>query len=330
VAGADLTDLKPVYLIYGSEELLLERAETRLRDRLAAVADLDFNLETFDGSQTSADDIINAANTMPFMSDRRLVIVRDVDRLDPGDLERLAAYARDPAPYTCLVLAATKIAKNTKLYRAVAATGVAFEYAAPRRSEYAAEVVKLLRERGRKIGLSAAQRLVDIVGRDLRRLDSEAEKLAAFVEPGQDVIEADVVAVASESGDPSVFELTDAVGERDTTRALRLLRRLLASETPYGVLAMLARHTRALVGARALSERGVAPEAMAPEIGMPPWQARAVARQAGRYTPAELSAALRALAGVEEEMKTSPTDAGLVIERWIVATSGAVTARRKA
>mgnify|MGYP001794400759 FL=1 len=47
--AADLTDLKPVYLIFGSEELLLERAVRRLRDRLAKIADLDFNLETFDG-----------------------------------------------------------------------------------------------------------------------------------------------------------------------------------------------------------------------------------------------------------------------------------------
>jgi DNA polymerase-3 subunit delta len=120
------------------------------------------------------------------------------------------------------------------------------------------------------------------------------------------------------------------VGERDTTRAVSVLRRLLAAETPYGVLAMLTRHVRALVGARALAARGVAPEAMAPEIGMPPWQVRSVVRQAERYTPAELSAALRGLAAAEEEMKTSPTDAGLVIERWIITTAGAVGTRTRA
>lgn len=258
------------------------------------------------------------------MSERRLVIVRDVDKMDAAALERLAAYAKDPAPYTCLVLSATKVAKNSKLYRAVAATGVTFEYAAPRRSEYAAEVVKLLRDRGRKIGMPAAQRLVDIVGRDLRRLDSEADKLTAFVDGEQTVTEADVAAVASASADPSVFELTDAVGDRDTARAIRLMRKLLASETPLGIHAMLTRHVRSLVGARALAARGMGPDAMAPEIGMPPWQARIAARQAERYTPAELAVALRGLASAEEEMKTSPTDAGLVLERWIVATAGAV------
>jgi DNA polymerase III subunit delta len=325
MASADLSDLKSVYLIYGSEELLLERAVRRLRDRLAAVADLDFNLEAFDGGQASADDIINAANTMPFMSDRRLVIVRDVDKLEAAALEALAAYARDPAPFTCLVLVATKIAKNSKLYRAVAATGVAYEYAAPKRSEYAAEVVKMLRDRGKRIAHPTAQLLVDLAGRDLRRLDGEADKLAMYVGDATEISAEDVSEAVTAGAAASVFELTDAVGERDVRLALQILRRLLqAGESPLGIHAMLTRHVRALVGARALSTRGMSPDAMAPEIGMAPWLARNAARQASRFAPSELSRALAALADAEEQMKTSSADAGLVLERWIVATAGAV------
>lgn len=267
---------------------------------------------------------------MPFLSERRLVIVRNVDKLDAAALERLAGYAKDPAPYTCLVLVATKIAKNSKLYRAVAATGVAYEYAAPKRSEYAGEVVKLLRERGKTIAMPVAQLLVDVVGRDLRRLDIEAMKLATYVDAADRVSADDVKAVAAASAEASVFELTDAVGERGVTTALRVLRRLLdAGETPLGVEAMLARHVRALIGARALADRGVSPDAMAPEIGMAPWQARNVAKQASRYGSAELAAALVGLAGAEEEMKTSQADAGLVIERWIVRTAGAAGSRKR-
>jgi DNA polymerase-3 subunit delta len=330
MASADLSDLKLVYLIYGSEELLLERAEKRLRDRLAAVADLDFNMETFDGDSASAEDIVNAANTMPFMSERRLVVVRDVDKLDAAGLDLLAAYAKDPAPFTCLVLIATKVAKNSKLYRAVAATGQAYEYTAPKRSEYAGEVVKLLRARGKRIGLPAADRLVEFVGRDLRRLDSEADKLVAYVGAADEVTAEDVVAAASAGAVASVFELTDAVGERDVARALRILGRLLGGgDTPLGVSAMLGRHVRALIGAKSLIERGTNPDAMAPELGMAPWQARSAARQASGYDSQELSRALCGLAAAEEEMKTSPTDAGLVLERWIVSTAHTVGSRRR-
>ena len=330
MAVGELQDLKPVYLIYGSEELLLERAARRLRDRLAAVADLDFNMETFDGGSASADEIVNAANTMPFMSERRLVIVRDVDKMDSSALETLAAYARDPASFTCLVLIATRIAKNSKLYRAAAANGVAYEYAAPRRTGYAAEVVKLLREHGKQISASCAQRVVDLVGRDLRRLDAEAGKLAAYVGEQERITAGDVEQAVSVGATVSVFELTDAVGDRDTLRALTILGRLLdAGESALGVHAMLVRHLRALVGARALASRGMSPDAMAPEIGMAPWLARAAVGQSRRYEPLELARALMGLADAEEQMKTSSADAGLVLERWIVSTAGAVARSRQ-
>lgn len=259
------------------------------------------------------------------MSERRLVIVRDVDKIDASGLETLAAYARDPAPYTCLVLVAEKMAKNSRLYKAVATTGVTFEYKAPKRSEYPSEVVRLFRERGKRIGLDSARTLVDLAGRDLRRLDSEVAKITAYVGGADEVAIEDVRAAVSASAETSVFELTDAVGERDVAAALRLLHGLMGEgEPPLGVHAMLARHVRALLGARALADRGMPADAMGPDLGMAPWQARNAARQALRYTPSELSAALRGLAAAEEEMKTSPTDAGLVLERWVVRTAAAV------
>jgi DNA polymerase-3 subunit delta len=328
MAPPDLSDLKPLYLVYGSEELLLERAVRRLRDRVAAVADLDFNMDTFSGESATADEIVNAANTLPFMSERRLVVVRDADKLDAAAVAALVEYAKDPAPSACVVLVATKIAKNSKLFRAVSAGGVVFEYTAPRRSEYASEAIRLFRERGKRISPSTAQSLVDLVGRDLRRLDIEADKIVAYAGQGDEVTLSDVRAVASAGPAASVFELADAVGARDTAAALGLLRGLLADgESGTLVHAMLARHLRALIGARALLDRGVsAPEVMAPQIGMAPWQAKNAARQAVHYTPQELSGALRGLTAAEEEMKTSPAEAGLVLERWIVRTR-AVTSR---
>ena len=235
MASSDLSDLKPLYLIYGSEDLLLQRAVKRLRDRLAAVADVDFNLETFSGESATADDIVNAANTLPFLSERRLVIVSDVDRLDAAAIESLTTYAKDPAPSTCLVLVARKIAKNSKLYRAVAAGGVVYEYAAPKRSEYSGEVVRLLRDRGKRIEPRAAQALVDLVGRDLLRLDTEADKLTAYAGESGEVTLADGRAVGAAGPSATIFELADAVGSRDTAAALGLLRGILADGEPGAV-----------------------------------------------------------------------------------------------
>ncbi len=331
MASADLSDLKPVYLIYGTEELLLERAVRRLRDRLAKVADLDFNMETFEGADASADAIVNAANTMPFMSDRRLVVVRGVDRMTAADQGALADYAKDPAPYTCLVLVATKVNRGSRLYKAVDALGGASEYPAPKRGEYPSEVVRMFSAHGKKASSAAARALVEAVGQDLRRIDSEVDKVVAYVGDAGDVTEKDVAAVVSQGAPVSVFAYLDALGARDCGSALRLFGRLADSgESVLGAHAMSVRHIRALVGARALMDRRVRTDEMAPLLGVPPWQVRNTVAQASNFTPAELSAALRAAAAVEADAKSGAADARLAMERWIVLTCGAGKGAREA
>jgi DNA polymerase-3 subunit delta len=319
--AADLSDLKPVYLIHGSEELLLDRAVRRLKDRLASVADLDFNMETFDGEAVDVGDIVNAANTMPFMSDRRLVVVRDVDKMQTADLGVLADYAKDPAPFTALVLVATKINRGSRLYKAVDSLGGVAEYAAPKRGEYPAEVTRLFAEHGKQAAGDAARALVEAVGRDLRRLDTEVDKLVAYVGTRERVTAADVAAVVT-AGAVSVFEFTDAMGSRDTGVAIAKFRRnLAAGESVHGLLALAVRHVRALLGARALMDRRVRTDEMAPMLSLPPWQVRKVVEQAAGFAPEELSRALRDAAAVEAELKSGAVDGAVVVERWVVSVT---------
>jgi DNA polymerase III subunit delta len=324
VAPNDLSDLKPVYLIYGDEDLLLERAVRRLRARLAQVADLDFNMETFDGESASADDVIAAANTLPFMSDRRLVIVRGVDKMPTSALQALADYAANPANHTCLVLVARKIAKNTRLFKAVDAAKGTAEYKAPRRNEYPRAVAEMFHERGRAISIDAAELLVGAVGRDLRRLETEVDKAVAYCGANTKLTRSDIEGVISTVAAVSVFDLTDAVGNRNVTTALRLLAELIGQgESAPGVHAMVVRHIRQLLSARALLDRGATATGIARDVGMADWQARKVAQQAGRFTAGELIDALRGGADAELRMKTSQADARLVLERWIVEVCGA-------
>ena len=328
--AADLSDLKPVYLIYGSEQLLLDRGVRRLKDRLAKVADLDFNMEAFDGDGATADQVINAANTMPFLSDRRLVIVRGVDKMSAADQSALADYAKDPAPSTALVLVATKINRGSRLYKAVDALGGAREYPAPKRGEYPAEVTKLFAEHGKQITSDAARALVEAVGRDLRRLDSEIDKVVAYVGARDRVDAADIAALVTADA-VSVFEYLDALGARDLGSALRLLGMLLASgESVHGLLAMSVRHVRNLLGARALMDRHTRVDEMAPALGMAPWQVRNVVDQAGNFTPSELSRALCGAAATEAELKSGAMDGAIVLERWVVSVVGVRSARRRA
>jgi len=318
-----IEELKPVYLIFGEEELLLDRAVHRLKDRVAEVADLDFNFDVFAGATADADDVVAAANTLPFASDRRLVIVRDVDKMRAADQAVLATYAQNPAPTACVVLTAAKIRKDSKLYKAVKALGGVAEYKAPDRREVPGWVTDLFAARGRTISRDGAEALVRAVGRNLRALQSEADKIITFAGERPKIDRSDVVQVAVKTAPTTVFDLFRAMGARDAWAALGTLDELLISgEEMLGIHAMTVRQIRTLIGARALLDRGVGSGSAHQELGLAPWQAKVAMEQARRFSAAELRDALRGLAEMERRLKSGDGDGRVLYEVWLIGVCG--------
>ena len=318
--ATEIGELKPVYLIYGTEERRLAQALDRLKRSLSDVADLDFNLVTLRGESTSADEIIAAANTMPFMSDRRLVIVRDFDRLSKAEIDRIVTYVKNPSPTTTLVLVGEKVDRRTALYAAVDASGVVAEYKAPKKSEYPQQVVEMFEARGRRIGRDAAEALVRAVGYDLSRLAMEVDKVVAYAGDERTLSSSQVEEVMSTTAETSVFEFLDGLGSRDCRIALERLNGLLdQGETIYSVHALAVRRIRDLLSTEALVRRGQSsPKAIAAVLRRLDWQVKDFPRQAHRFDRGELISALCAAARMEAEMKTS-RDPRLAFERWIVS-----------
>jgi DNA polymerase III subunit delta len=325
MAAPDLSDLKPVYLIHGPEELLLDQAVERLKHKLSVLADLDFNLDVFDGDSAQPEDVVAAANTLPFMSERRLVILRRADRMSADGLGVLADYAADPNPETTLVLVASKIARNLRIFKAVDALGGVAEYKAPAKRDYARTVVGMFADKGKKVGLDAAEVLVRAVGYDLRRLSVEIEKVISFTGDETTLSRDEIEQVMSTTAPTSVFDFLDALGSRDCRDAMRVLVALFdEGESVYGVHAMSVRHIRSLLSARALLERddeGSSTALISREVGVREWQARNLVVQARRFDAAELVDALLSAAESEAKMKTS-RDPRLVFEIWVLEVCG--------
>lgn len=318
-----LSEYKPVYLIYGEQDLLLERALEQLKRSVGELADLDFNSETFDGESANADEIVAACNTLPFASERRLVVVRNVEKMGKDGAEALVKYAENPSEMTILALVAKKLAKNTRLYKAVDKLDGLIERVAPRPSEYPGETQRLFARKGKSVTLEGAELMVNAVGKDLRRLSVEVDKAVAFTGAKTDLTAEDIEQVISTASTTTVFELGTALGDRDCPRALKLLDRLLDDgQSVHGLHALALRQVRDLIAARALIDRGGGSVGeLASTLGRPDWQIRTLPRQARGFTAEELVDLLRAAAAGEAEMKTS-RDPRLVFERWIVKVCG--------
>jgi len=284
--------------------------------------DLDFNLDVFDGENTEASTVLAAANTLPFMSERRLVVLRNAEKMNADALGQIADYAADPNPDTTLVLVAAKMAKNLRVYKAIDKLGGAAEYKAPFKKDYPRTVVELFAARGRTIGLDGAETLVRAVGYNLQRLSVEIEKVIAFVGDRTTLSREDVEQVMSTTAPTSIFDFLDAVGGRDCRVSLRLLSDLLGEgESIFGIHAMSVRHVRNLLSIRAILDRpdGIrSPDGLAREVGLIPWQARNLIRQAERFSTSELVDALRGAAASEARMKSS-SDGRLAFERWLIS-----------
>jgi DNA polymerase III subunit delta len=246
--------------------------------------------EVLEGDGVSVESVVRSAMTLPFMTARRLVVVRRAQALGARGAEALAVYARDPNPATCLLLVADEGLTASRERRAdhwlLSALPPPALVALPVRRGRALE--DWLKQRAAAEGLSvsdeAARLLVQWVGDDGARLLGEARK-AALVGGAEHrrVGVSEVTTIVGEHRVSDVFELTRAVERRDLGLALRTLDRLLATEEPLLLLSLLTRNVRVALTVRDLAAGGQSPQQIARAVRPvpPPVVESIIARVAG-------------------------------------------------
>lgn len=296
--------LLPVYLIAGEDELKRQTVIKRLRARLEKTGDLSFNSEVFQGSTCTGEEIITAANTIPFASPVRLVEVHDVDKLKKADTEFLIEYLQEPSTTTVLALVGTKVAKNTRLYKAVAAFGkTAIIDCTPfARKDLGKAVRSMAVGHGIALTSGAASVLVDLVGTNTVALDGELKKLSLAHRGTDPVNENEVLSMVSRTAEVKPWEFVDAFAGRNPQRCIYLMNRM-ESTSEFSLLAMCVTRIRELITVKALVQRGEA-NRIAAVLKRPEWQVKNHRRFAKNYKMGELIAALSSARDAEQEMKS--------------------------
>ena len=312
-----MAELKPVYVISGSDRPKIRVALERLRNRFEEGA-----VEMLDAREHPADDAVAACNALGlFGGEGRLVIVEDVDAWKAPDAKTIAGYLKSPAPETVLALVASELKKDSALAKACAKLGEVLVYDAPRKRDLPAWVAKQFSQHGTSADRDACRLLIDMVGEDPEQLRSEIEKLATW-SGGEPVTEADVRLLASLSAETSIFVLTDAWGRRDAAAALAsveaLLERSGSRELPR-LVALLASHVTRVRACHALAAEGVGARDAASKLKVHPYAAEKAFGHAGNYTADELAHAVVRLADLDLALKGGSRLAGeLEFERALV------------
>ena len=278
-----------VYLLLGSDDALKREALTKLAEPLLDASFADFDREDLDIPPTGAGEpgeagrrILASAGSVPMASERRVVVVTNVQRLGKDDQDVLAAGLPKLGELTCLVLiaAATEFdagkvkgkTLGTKLLTAIGKAGASVLCDAPTESGLSARANALLKSRGKTIEPAALSLILDRAkatasergggGRtgDINVLTSELEKAMAYAGDRAVVTRADAAATGKDTVQENIFSLMDAIGSRDARRALKEADALLEiGDKPDGVAArtfvMLARHLRQIWGAKFLADK---------------------------------------------------------------------------
>lgn len=310
--------LLPAYLVVGEDSLKRQAVLARLRTRMAALGDMEFNSEDLDGETAVGADIVTSCNTLPFASDARLVYLRNADKLKKADSEALVAYLKSPCPTTVLALEAEKLAKNTRLYKAVAALGksAVIDCTPPKRFELPRQVRAMAVTHGVTFTDGAALKLIELVGEDTVHLDNEIRKIALAHGGTGPVTDAEVAGLTARTAEVKPWEMVDAFAARDIPACLGCLSRM-ESASPHALIAMCVSRIRELICAQAMMRRG-STAGIAQALKLPDWRVKNHPKWARLYSPAELRAALASARDAEQAMKSGADDEAAFLD-WIVS-----------
>ena len=316
----------PLYLFLGEEVYLQERALRLLTETLDEAGRM-FNVGVFtvgadsgSGSRTTAAQAIDAANQWPMMSERRIVVVREFDKIKEEEHELVLDYLKRPSPTTTVVFQAVSADQRRKVTTALmkACTVVAFDELKDDEARRWAEGYVKLRER--VIEPRALDRLIALAGTRLARLVNELDKLAAY-SGGEVITEAAVLELVPRSREHTSWELWDAIIKRDGKRGMRLIKHMLDdgdSGAPLMILGALAGLYRRMLSGKELLERGAGFDEFSRAIGQ--WRESATnwKTRLNRTSRAEIVHGLHRIAQVDNAIKNAEATPRLQME-YLVA-----------
>lgn len=314
------------YLFFGEETYLMRNYETALMQAILPAGAEMMNHDSFTEKQATATAIMDAAETLPFLNEKRLVTVRNSDffqkagRKEEG--EKLKEFLADLPETVCLLFLEEKVEKNNGLYKAVVKYGQAVEFKRLTEKELAAWMKKSCKAEGLEMSEAVAGLFLQTVDHDMETMEKEMQKLIAYKEKGGTVTAEDIRAVCTVSLEAKVFDLVRAVAEKKPEKAVGIYRNLiLLKESPYMVLSLITRQFRLILETLLLSQGGLPNESIAAKLEIRDFAVREYLRQSKRFSSEVWKNALRDCLDTDLDIKAGKVGEEAAVELLIMKYS---------
>jgi DNA polymerase-3 subunit delta len=271
-----------------------------------------FNLDVVHGNAIDGKGIVALASAFPMMAERRVVLVRDFD--STGGKDALLPYLDRPLASTSLVCISSKPDFRLKSFRAMKASGVVVTFNPLYDDKIPAWISQRIDSKGKRATPEACQLLQAYVGRSLREIQNEIDKLFVYVGDKRLIDGDDVNSVVGMTKQFNIFELQRAIGQRNVGRSMEILERMLdAGESPIGMIVMLTRYFQKLWLLQDVRKSGRSSGEIAGLLKVNAIHAQEYLAAASKFTDAELQSCFEALLQADEALKSTSTDQRLVM-----------------
>lgn len=310
-----------IYLLYGEERYLRRQYTDRLHK--AMCGDDNMNTHFFEGKDIPLSEILDLAETLPFLAPRRVIFISNSGLFKSGG-EKLAEYLSAPNETTHFVFTENEVDKRSKLYKAVQAKGYIAEFSIQDESTLKRWIAGILSKEGKRITENTVQLFLTKTGTDMENIRMELEKLICYCMDKDVITDEDVNTICTNRISNHIFDMINAIAERRTQAALQLYYDLLAlREPPMRILFLIARQYNMLLQVKELKSRGFDNKAIGSKIGVPPFIAGKYVTQASRFKTADLKRAVKQCVEAEEAVKTGQMNDMMSVEVLIVSEPGA-------
>ena len=309
----------PVYVFFGEENYLVQQAANYVKSCAMDGVLPDFNFTVFYAGDSSVDAIFEDVQTLPMMSPRRVIWVRDIHEFKDREWEVLAPILDNPVDSTVLILTGAKLDKRKKYYRALTENGIYSEFRRPFENQIPGWIRQICSVHGLRIDEPALQLLHRLTGSVLTEIEAEVKKLREFLGQRNFIQIEDVAQCVSSRKEENIFALAATVARGDSIDGLLQLAGLLEDgQSPVGIVALVARHLRILMLLKQGEEQGLAGQKLSAQAQIPHFYLGEYQSQSKNWSRGQLEKALGILNDTDRALKSSPLSASIWLENMVL------------
>jgi len=307
-------ELGPVLVFTGADAYFTETALRELRNALLGPED-DINYVLFYGESASGKEIADTASTYPMFSKKKLVVVKNADKLGAKELPPLEAYIESPSPVTTLVLVFPD-SKKPKL--GGGKSSMRFDFS-PQKGNAVSAVREQARELGYEITKAGADMLISLVGEDMQEINSELRKIALYKGEAKTIGPEEIENMTRKTSYADIYQLINAISNKDKRAAHRVLTELeAAGEEPLSILGLINWRFRLIWRAKELVDCKKPREAVIKELRISPGQFYYLSNDLKKFTYKDIVRIMGAISECDRKLKLSYVPKSFVLTRLVL------------